>query len=399
MYSVSDDEVEYILNDIEKRGVTTEDVRYNILDHVCCIIENEFNGEKDFKKFYENTIARFYKKELSEIERETENLLTFKYYFAMKRTLKISGLISILFIVVGSILKAQHLPGAGVLLVLGFTIFSFVFIPLNIVMKFRDDQLKSNRLVMSLGLLLTLTGTIGLLFKVMHWPGANVLFYGSLALFGLVFIPLYAITSYRNPETRFNGMILTTFMIAAAGMLFAMIDMRPSIHVEESIISLDVYQMKNIKHLKESNQIIYTELKKDSSTNEIQQVSANLIAKIDSIQANLIAKINNEQLNQSIGKGLAEVKNNNDVKVIIDYFQISKDPYSHHQLKKEIQVYNNAIEALDSNSILRPINIDNLQMKNTVFSVIHFGLIEIKLQVLSNENSYLCLKKGDLDNN
>ena len=123
MYELSDDQVEYILNNIEKRGVTTEDVRDNILDHVCCIIENEFTVGKDFYRAYEDTIARFYTKELSEIERETENLLTFKYYYAMKRTLKITGLISVILIVLGAIFKVMHWPGAGVMYVSGFAIF------------------------------------------------------------------------------------------------------------------------------------------------------------------------------------------------------------------------------------------------------------------------------------
>ena len=151
MYSVSDDQIEYILDDIEKRGVTTEDVRYNILDHVCCIIENEFTDGKDFFKFYENTIARFYKKELSEIERETENLLTFKYYYAMKRTLKITGLISTVLIVFGAIFKTMHWPGAGMMYVLGFVIFGLLFIPLNIVLQVRDDKKKTDKMVMILG--------------------------------------------------------------------------------------------------------------------------------------------------------------------------------------------------------------------------------------------------------
>ena len=92
MHKVTDTQVDFILDDIERRGVITEDVRYNILDHVCCIIENEMDSDMNFNEFYRNTIARFYKKELGEIEEETQVLLTFKNYYAMKRTLKISGI-------------------------------------------------------------------------------------------------------------------------------------------------------------------------------------------------------------------------------------------------------------------------------------------------------------------
>ena len=44
----------------------------------------------------------------------------------------------------------------------------------------------------------------------------------------IVFIPIYFIVKFKDPETKFNAIINTTFMIGAAGMLFALIDLRPS---------------------------------------------------------------------------------------------------------------------------------------------------------------------------
>jgi hypothetical protein len=225
MHNVTDDQVDYILNDLEKKGIVTEDVRYNILDHVCCIIENEMSVEMNFYEFYKETIAKFYKKELCEIEAETQVLLTFKNYYAMKRTLKISGITSIILILLGIIFKSLHLQGAGVIIVLGLLFFSLVFIPLNIVLKFKDDDEKSNRLIMTVGMLAASAASMGVLFKIMHWPYANVLMFSSLLVFMIVFIPIYFIVKYRDPETRFNSIIHTTFMIGAAGMLFALINL------------------------------------------------------------------------------------------------------------------------------------------------------------------------------
>lgn len=225
MRNVTDEEIDFILDDITKRGVVTEDVKYNILDHVCCIIENEMPLEENFKKFYENTIAKFYHEELSEIEQETRKLITFKYYHAMKRTLKISAVISILFIMIGVTFKAMHWPGAGVAVVLGLAFFSLVFIPLNIVMKFRDDKEKSNRLIMTVGMVTASAATVGVLFKIMHWPTANIIMFSSLLVFMLVFIPIYFIIRFKDPDTKFNAIIHTTFMIGAAGMLFALVNL------------------------------------------------------------------------------------------------------------------------------------------------------------------------------
>jgi len=38
----------------------------------------------------------------------------------------------------------------------------------------------------------------GLMFKTMHWPGANILLVMSIALFALVFVPSFAVFRYRK---------------------------------------------------------------------------------------------------------------------------------------------------------------------------------------------------------
>ena len=225
MHNVTDDQVDFILNDIENRGIITEDVRYNILDHVCCIMENEMSNETNFEEFYEKTIAQFYQKELGEIEEETQVLLTFKHYYAMKRILKISGIISTLLIVIGIIFKVMHWPGASAMAILGLGFFSLVFIPLNIVLKFVNDKEKSNRLIMTIGMFTASIATMGVLFRIMNWQYANILMFSSLLVFMLLFIPSYFILTFKNPETKFNAIINTTFMVAGAGMLFALINL------------------------------------------------------------------------------------------------------------------------------------------------------------------------------
>ncbi len=245
MYNVTSEQVDFILDDIGKRGVKIEDVKLNILDHVCCIIENEMPNEGDFFEFYQMTIARFYHKELGEIEAETQKLLTFKNFYAMKRTLKISGIATILLIVFGVVFKSMHWPGAGIFVVLSLAFFSLVFIPLNIVLKFKDDEVKSNRLIMTLGMLTASAGSIGALFKIMHWPMANIILFSSLLVFMLVFIPIYFVVRYRDPETKFNAIINTTFMIGAAGILFALIDLGYSKKTMDTTHKVEIHQFNS----------------------------------------------------------------------------------------------------------------------------------------------------------
>ena len=361
------------------------------MDHVCCIIENEFKAGKDFNNFYENTIARFYKIELSEIERETENLLTFKYYYVMKRTLKITGLISVVLIVLGALFKTMHWPGAGIMYVSGFIIFCLLFIPLNIVLQSRNDKKRIDKMVMILGLLLTISGSIGLLFKVMHWPGASILFFGSLGLFGLIFIPLYFITRYRNPETRFNAAIHSAFMTAAAAILFALIDLRPSYPVQKSVESLNEYQETNIARIKASNTVIYFELE---SSKLLKESSAKIDEKITAIRTNLITQSNIQHNFNKGGESLRDTRNPDDVRIIVEYFQVSNDELSYNALVNEIKEYNNVLGSLNDSISLRAIDISKVQMENTILSVVLLELVDIQLQVAMNENSYLSFQKG-----
>jgi hypothetical protein len=85
MYCLSDLEVDFILKDIIARGITTEDIQYNLLDHICIIIEQNLEQNGDFKEFYFSAIKTFYRHDLSEIETETRILSNYKKHLVLNR--------------------------------------------------------------------------------------------------------------------------------------------------------------------------------------------------------------------------------------------------------------------------------------------------------------------------
>src|SRR5690349_18435347 len=94
MYCITDKQVDYILDDIRRNGIEMEDLQLNLLDHICCIIEQQLEEDGDFERFYHATVRQFYKHDLHEIEEETINLLTFKNFYQMKKFMLMSGLFS-----------------------------------------------------------------------------------------------------------------------------------------------------------------------------------------------------------------------------------------------------------------------------------------------------------------
>ena len=130
MYCLSDKQIDYILNDIGARGVEMESLQQNLVDHVCCIIEQNLEVNGDFENFYQKTIQTFYKDELWEIEEETLLLLTYKNYYTMKKIMINSGIFSAFTFFAGSIFKIMHWPGSSPLIILAMLASSFIFLPL-----------------------------------------------------------------------------------------------------------------------------------------------------------------------------------------------------------------------------------------------------------------------------
>jgi len=135
MYRISDQQIDYILSDIGARGVEMESLQQNLLDHICCIIENNLEENGDFESFYKKTIHTFYKHELWEIEEETLLLLTYKNYYTMKKIMINSGIAAATFFIIGSFFKFMHWPGASLLILLGMAIGALIYLPLLFLFK------------------------------------------------------------------------------------------------------------------------------------------------------------------------------------------------------------------------------------------------------------------------
>lgn len=225
MYKLSENEIDFILEDIKANGIVLEDLQNNLLDHICCIIENELEENGNFYQFYEKTMPRFYKKNLHEIEDETINLLTFKNYYAMKNMIKYSGLLATLSLFVGAIFKTMHWPGASFLFLLGGLSFSLLFLPLLIILKFKDEEKSIDKWVFAFGFLVAIGAAMGIIFKIMHWPYANILMRGSVTLFLFAYVPLFYFTRIRREETKFNTIINTVLMVAWGGLTYALFNL------------------------------------------------------------------------------------------------------------------------------------------------------------------------------
>lgn len=120
--------LEIIHQDILQRGIAMDELAESLLDHICCSIENGNND--DFEQAYQNALSDFGHHGLQKIQDETFYLLILKREITMQKSMYIMGYLVAFLATTGLLFKIMHWPGANIMLVLGIALLNFVFLPM-----------------------------------------------------------------------------------------------------------------------------------------------------------------------------------------------------------------------------------------------------------------------------
>ncbi len=358
MHNLSDEQIDFIDDDIRNRGILLKELQENLLDHICCVIENEISEEEDFYKFYESVLPRFFKNELSEIQVETDNLLKFKNFYTMKKLLKISGIATVALTILGSLFKTFHLPGAGIFL-LSWFITSVVFLSLLIILKLKDNEKLIDRIVISSGFLLAILIIGGLVFKVMHRPLAGVLLYSTI-VFTFIYVPVYFLTRFRRPEQKFNVAVNSVLMMACGGVFYSLFNLNGSHYYKENLVENHQSIHKYSEQLFANNQEL---ISNDSFPDSILEFHAN-----------------SRNVNSELEKLVEALINQKPVEEVTTYLS---------EFDQQVGIYNNRIDDLTEPNLislekgtLNQVIISNKELAMNI-------LARIQQQIAVNENTYI----------
>ncbi|HET8839336.1 MAG TPA: hypothetical protein VFM82_10130 [Flavobacteriaceae bacterium] len=122
------EQIAFVQQDLQKKGITMTDLADNLVDHICCIIEN--GQESNFQEAYANSLTSFGVDGIQNLQIETIYLLTIKNQIIMKKTMFILGYIALFLSTMGILFKIQHWPGSSIMLILGIALLNFGFLPM-----------------------------------------------------------------------------------------------------------------------------------------------------------------------------------------------------------------------------------------------------------------------------
>jgi len=195
--AVIDDNYERIKADLVRRGLTYERLLDDLLDHICCMVEENMKEGEDFESSYNHVLDSIGETRLPEIQHQTLLNLD-KEFQLMKKFTYIFGLSSAILTIIGSLFKRMHWPGAGVMITLGMVLIVLVFLPLYFITSYREQPERKNPVYPIVGYLTLALLLAGATFKVMHWPGAGMILTISVGFLLIGFVPLYVVNVFQK---------------------------------------------------------------------------------------------------------------------------------------------------------------------------------------------------------
>lgn len=217
MEPLNSSQVDRVNDELILYGATYGELREGLLDHVCCMVEELIESEAlDFDQAFERAIKQFDLSQIRIIQESTLYLLNTKIN-NMKKTVGIIGILTALMTIFGVVFKLNHWPGANILLVLGLAITSLVVFPLMMYLTSQSIGDKTNKLLSVFGYGAGMLIILGALFKVMHWPLASIVLGIGAVILLFVFMPMYTVQSYRMAENKIFA--LSKSLLIAAGII------------------------------------------------------------------------------------------------------------------------------------------------------------------------------------
>ncbi|MBP9151000.1 MAG: hypothetical protein KBF73_01820 [Flavobacteriales bacterium] len=286
MVELTEQQIELISAYIKQNGVAQDELHDDLLDHVCTSMENRISQGESFEEAFHYTLNLFGPGGLKQVQNETFELLT-EMNAIMKKLTFGFGLTSTFLLLAGTIFKLMHWPGANVMVLLGTGLLVLGYLPLILAHKLKESP-RSEALLHITGFVgLTMT-SVGVLFKILHWPGAAVMLLGGMAILAFGYVPIYFFkrykTSVNKPVTLSSSMVSVACLI----LIFALMKTGNSIYYENGVM----LNNENVSVEKEQVEAINSKLyglKMDDDISKLKSESDQLVKHLDDLKLELTA--------------------------------------------------------------------------------------------------------------
>jgi len=196
---LNESQIERIADTVNKSNIASAEMKEDLIDHLCCIAEDEMSKGKDFETALQAALQRFCPNGLDEIQNETLFLFTSKSRKRLDRTLYVSGFIALTGVLATAVMKTLHLPGGGLVLFATFLVALFVFFPAVFIRLFKNASGKKSMYSYFgfTGAMLLVTSSF---LYIMHWPGTSLFLFLAIILIYIALFPFFFVKILKKSQ-------------------------------------------------------------------------------------------------------------------------------------------------------------------------------------------------------
>lgn len=208
-------DINQIILDVKSQEIVFSHLADELTDHLCCDVENEMGRGLSFNEAYGIVKEKIGHRRIREIQEETLYAVDTKYR-NMKKTMKISAIAGTVLLGFAALFKIMHWPFAGVMLTFGGLSLAFVFMPSAMGVLWKETRNPKKLFLYISAFLAMMFFIAGVVFKVQHWPGAGLVLSLSALTGILLFIPALLAGKLGDQEKRSKKMV---YIMGAAGLI------------------------------------------------------------------------------------------------------------------------------------------------------------------------------------
>lgn len=283
------------------------------------------------------------------------------------------------------VFKIMHWPGAGIMLITGIGSLALIYLPVAYFKLVKNTDDKLLKFLYTASLISFAIDFVGMIFKIMHWPGSGLIMIVGIPLPFILFLPAYVIYhNKRKLKTDLNFFAVLLFMIYL-GVFSALLAIN-------SNMGNYIAYAHSTNNVSQSNTYL-SHLIINKSNSEIKQTAKQLVNQIKEIKLNLIKAIDPENkaaINQDSSINYFEVENKNLVVLPVIFYNagLGKFNQDFEQFEKIMKANNK-----DENTVRLINEIDEYRLSKNADEnalIVQLPLI-IVLNVLSDWQNKLLL--------
>ncbi|MGK7391747.1 MAG: hypothetical protein ACNS60_15450 [Candidatus Cyclobacteriaceae bacterium M2_1C_046] len=276
-------QIDLIRGDIRQSGVEMRELEDDLLDHICCALEQEGN-HSSFEEIYQEVKKSAFPEGYREIQQTTSYLLTLKYS-TMKKTMNVLGITGSVMLLLGSIMKLQSMMGSNELLVLGGAILVFGYLPFMLTLSMKNSDTTPAKVRNISGYLGASAVIIGIIMSILHYAGGNTILITGFAIFLIIFLPLFLRSVGKDAVMKIHPVTSAVLILAVVSTLFAFNNKKTSHTYRHSLAEIN----NNISRSYESKKERLKELRaKSTDHRELTESSEEALTYIENLKKEII---------------------------------------------------------------------------------------------------------------